>query len=122
LRTQLGPDRIKVFFDIIDNVSYSKENRGQLAQLSGETLLCRNIVSDADKLDALGADGARRCLDYARVLEPKAESQELWKHLVEHSDEKLLRLKDKFIRTEAGKQLAIPLHEELVSILKRGFV
>ena len=41
--------------DICENVSFSKEKKGKLNNdLPKNVMLLRNIVSDADKLDAIG--------------------------------------------------------------------
>jgi len=41
--------------EICENVSFSKEKKGLLNQnLPKHVMLLRNIVSDADKLDAIG--------------------------------------------------------------------
>jgi hypothetical protein len=42
------------------------------------------------------------------------------KVVVEHCYEKLLKLKDLYIRTECGKELAEPLHAILVDFAKRS--
>lgn len=41
--------------EICENVSFSKEKKGKLnTDLPRHVMLLRNIVSDADKLDAIG--------------------------------------------------------------------
>ena len=52
---------------ICENVSYSKEKKGKLEKLETPIDLLRNIVSDADKLDAIGYAGIERCRTYQKV-------------------------------------------------------
>jgi hypothetical protein len=39
--------------------------------------------------------------------------------VVDHANEKLLKLKDHFIRTETGKLMALPLHNELLDEINK---
>lgn len=105
---------------IIEAVSYSKEvkNPNFLQTLTEEELLIRNIVSDADKLFAIGKIGYMRCYEYTKAKNPQYSEEELKRQIKIHSDEKLLRLKDQFIRTEPGKRFAVPLHHELIQLLE----
>jgi HD superfamily phosphodiesterase len=116
---------------IIDLISYSKENKAILEgnPINYEELLeeydiwVRHIVSDADKLEALGKVGFERCREYSiHAYKEKYGSEptpDILKKLInEHANEKLLRLKDQFVRTQTGKQMAEPLHEELVNELE----
>lgn len=89
---------------IINNISYSKEVKG-LKQDLGKYEILRNIVSDADKITALGENGIKRCYEYTKVLMPQADDREIHKHMIFHCEEKLNHLID-FIRTNKGKQLA----------------
>jgi HD superfamily phosphodiesterase len=52
-----------IIMDIIDNISFSKEKNGTLKDL-GKYQILRDIVSDADKLEALGERGILRCYAY----------------------------------------------------------
>jgi HD superfamily phosphodiesterase len=100
---------------VVDNVSYSRENKqggANLAVHAGDAVgLVRNVVSDADKILALGRVGAERCRQYAHECHPGAAEAALDAHVVEHAHEKLLRLLPEFIRTEPGKRLAQPEHD-----------
>jgi len=52
---------------VADNISLSRELKGELALADLERegcLIVRHLVSDADKLDALGEQGLRRLLQY----------------------------------------------------------
>jgi uncharacterized protein len=70
------------------------------------TSLEGKILSDADKLDAMGAVGIYRAI---------AQAESKGKGMIgflQHADEKLLKLKD-LMYTDKGKQLAIELHNVL---------
>lgn len=112
---------------IIKLISYSSENKAIIAGspidyesvLGTHYALVRNIVSDADKLEAIGAIGIERCVEYTRHINPSISNDDLYRAVHIHANEKLLRLKDEFIRTSTGKQLAIPLHLEMVNMLMK---
>lgn len=99
---------------VVDNVSYSKEVKSAGANLllhAGDSIgLVRDVVSDADKIVALGRKGVERCREYALELKPAATEAQVDRHVVKHAHEKLLRLQSEFIRTEPGKRLAAPEH------------
>ena len=123
---------VQLIMNIIDRISFSKENSSMKsglqndwkAVLGEEGLLVRDIVSDADKLEALGTVGFSRCIEYSKVAYLERYKKEmpndvLKETVLKHADEKLLLLKDKFIRTSSGKRLAEPLHKELVECLSK---
>jgi len=101
---------------IINNISYSKEklsgyplHENQLVQLA------RNIVSDADKIEALGEIGLTRCRIFTLNANPLLTISEIESIVVSHCHEKLLKLKDEFIRTSAGKSMANDGHQFLLN-------
>lgn len=106
-------------------ISYSSENRAIVAgtPLNYEELLgkhyatVRHIVSDADKLEAIGKIGIDRCIEYTKHSNPGNAEEDIIRDVKKHADEKLLRLKDEFIRTPTGLFLAEALHEEMLMIL-----
>ena len=129
---------------VIQNMSYSKEKRfGVDYAKLGRWGEIRDIVSDADKIDALGQIGIHRCEEFARKLHADRFTREnddrgdcftrengeqsdrgisseldadtLRKEVVKHCHEKLLHLLPEYIRTEPGKRLAAPLHQEIVT-------
>jgi len=113
----------------IDAVSFSKENkRGRrwfVTALGGEDapwLVARDIVSDADKLAAIGIQGIQRCWQYACEMALAAgrapDARELAEHVQAHAAEKLLLLMDRFIVTCGGKALAAPRHADMVRALE----
>lgn len=120
--------------NIIERISYSKEDKALKLNQPLDWLYIlgeygcniRNIVSDADKLEALGKLGLERCIEYAKYDFQKKNnipiSEEILRNkVIDHANDKLLRLKENFIRTTTGKKLAIPLHEELVEELRNIF-
>jgi hypothetical protein len=133
--------RDKVLFDeenallvmkIIDHISYSKENEAIQsgkpidfnAVLGNFGAYVRDIVSDADKLEALGEIGFGRCVEFTKDTYKKKHDKEisyelLKQEVIKHANEKLLRLKDEFMRTSYGKQLAISLHDELLEEINK---
>ena len=65
----------------------------------------RDIVSDADKLDALGELGLQRCFDYARATNAGASEEAIYQQVVDHCHDKLLHLID-YMHTSESKNLA----------------
>lgn len=109
IQTHLSDTEAQTVIDIIDNISYSQEVKGKRKTLEYPFSIYQNIVSDADKIEALGEIGIRRCEIF--TLE---KGGIVPKDVVIHSHEKLLHLKDKYIRTSRGKQLAEPRHQIIV--------
>ncbi|KAJ1431264.1 hypothetical protein B484DRAFT_347321, partial [Ochromonadaceae sp. CCMP2298] len=121
LSSFFSSEEVQLVMDIIERMSYSKENKAILKglpldweeKLGPQGCLVRDIVSDADKLEAIGLIGVERCLEYTKETNPGFDERQCVEQLVAHSKEKLFRLKDEFIRTAPGKELAAPLHEEM---------
>lgn len=127
----LIPEDANMIEKIIDRISYSKENNAKIKnipldwknELGEDGCFVRDVVSDADKLEALGTIGLHRCIEYTKekyLQDTKSEIEfvDLVKRVKNHADEKLLRLKDEFIRTQTGKKLAEKLHNEFVDQLQ----
>jgi uncharacterized protein len=129
---ELKKEGAEFVMNIIEHISYSKENKAiqsghpinfkEVLGEMGEDI--RDIVSDADKLEALGKIGLERCVEYTKHAHREKTGEEIPEELlkqkvIEHAHEKLLRLKDEFIRTEKGKELAEPLHQELLEELNK---
>lgn len=103
-------------------ISYSLEQKALVTwtpinyedELGEHYALIRQIVSDADKLEAIGRIGVEQCLEYTKHCNPNFLEEQLWDAVIFHVNEKLLRLKDEFIRTNIGKMLEIPLHLEML--------
>lgn len=98
----------KRFFEVIDNISYSKQKN----KLPQNKDLIYMIVSDADKLEALGNSGIKRCYNFAKILHPEADEKQLTQYVIEHCHEKLLTLHE-YLYLDHAKELAKPLTQEL---------
>ena len=120
-----GTKHISNYADIkkvIKYVSYSSENRAILAgtPLDYDTLLTpyyalvRHIVSDADKLEAIGKIGITRALTYTRDANPTYTHEQVIADVRKHAQEKLLRLATEFIRTPTAQKIARQRHVEMV--------
>ena len=91
--------------DVIENISYSQEVKGKRKTLPHPKCVYQDIVSDADKLEAIGKVGLDRCIAFTLARGGKVPDE-----VVEHCHQKLLKLKDNYIKTKRGKELAEPLH------------
>ncbi len=103
-------EQSKCVIDVIENISYSQEVKGLRKTLSYPDCMYQHIVSDADKLEAIGQVGLDRCIAFTLARGGKVPDD-----VVEHCHEKLLNIKDKFIRTKRGKELAEPLHKVIIN-------
>ncbi len=110
-----------VIIDIIENMSFSKQRDLKTKDLGIYQILL-NIVSDADKLEAIGQVGIDRCIAYTKTLDNELVTeqepdgllqatelvQQQEKNISElvkkHCYDKLLLLKDQYIRTSKGKK------------------
>ena len=111
---------------IMGAVSYSREARALArgeapawASLPESIRVLRHCVSDADKIDAIGVRGLERCAAYARERGVRG-SLHVAREVAEHCDEKLLRLRDEYVRTAPGKRRAAPGHEWLAAWRERA--
>ncbi len=106
----IDPINWKIICQMIQNVSWSKENKGLRKHFEEPYQTILNIVSDADRLEALGTIGISRCETYTRENGGRVPED-----VIVHCHEKLLRiLPEGFIKTEYGKLLAQPLHDQIV--------
>lgn len=111
--SELGQKKGMVVLDIIDNISFSKEIKDNLKHL-GKYQILRDIVSDADKIEALGSIGIQRCLAYSRKIQPEAEEEDIYLNALQHCSEKLLHLWSDYLRTNEGKKMSYFLHIQIV--------
>lgn len=119
LKNNMGDKWLDVKW-IIDNMSYSKEVKNGYPLHSDKMVqLARDIVSDADKLEAIGDIGIIRATQYGKVLRPHASEEEIRKLVVQHCYDKLLKIKDQYIRTAPAKQMAVPCHQILVDFINK---
>ena len=106
---------------VINNISFSKEvKQGYPSHPNALLLALRDIVSDADKLEAIGNKGIERCRQYTIASNPDLPEDEITKLVVKHCHEKLLKLKDSYIRFDYAKEIAEPLHNEIVTFVAQA--
>jgi uncharacterized protein len=106
---------------VIKYVSFSTENKAIQAGtphdydalLTPYYALVRHIVSDADKLEAIGQIGITRALTYTRHANPTYTESQVIAEVMKHAHEKLLRLASEFIRTPTGRKIAQQRHKEM---------
>ena len=116
---QVGEEKAKDVIFLIDNVSFSKEDKvrkGNAAAVSvpDHLKLYLDVLRDADRLEAIGQIGIDRCIAYSNAIGRKVPEE-----VVVHCHEKLLRLfEEKFIVTEKGRELAAPRHQVIVDYVK----
>ena len=85
---------------IVDNLSFRKRESAETLSLEGQ------IVQDADRLDALGALGIVRTIEYgAFKSQPFLRVHPTEKCGMDHFDDKLFQLKD-LMNTDAAKKIA----------------
>lgn len=92
----------------ISNMSFSKEKNHGISEMSVDDMFYRNILSDADKWEALGTIGLQRCKEYHRMLNPNITEETLNREVIEHIEEKILILHT-YCRTVLGIQHAVEL-------------
>ena len=99
----VADDTIDHVAHIVDNLSFRKRSEAQTLSLEGK------IVQDADRLDALGAIGIVRTIEYgATVGQPfHLSNNENGKQKtgIGHFDEKLFKLRD-LLNTEPARRMA----------------
>lgn len=104
------PNDWKRVLEVIDNVSYSKQVKGLRKALPEPDATYLKALSDADRLEALGAIGIERCTTFTRERGGRVPED-----VILHCHEKLLRLLPHgFIETDLARELAQPLHQEIV--------
>ena len=99
-----------LIFKIIENISFGKEKKSRLKGKKiklGSLQKYRNIVSDADKIEAIGTDAISRMVHYLCYKMPNATVEEHIKHIRDHCEEKLyILIKERYIRTRHGREIA----------------
>ncbi len=140
----IDPNASALIMQIIDCISFSKEdklrrtcayepsdehaarraeelmrdNLSNVEELCAAGMFIRNIVSDADKILALGAVGYDRMREFTIEMNPHFTDDELQKHMRRHAEEKLFRLvPEHFIRTEYARGIAKKEEDILRSLL-----
>lgn len=110
---------------VIKYVSFSTENKAIIAgaPLNFQAILgayysqIRDIVSDADKLEAIGAVGIHRCIEYTTHTNPTYTHAQINHEVKKHADEKLLRISTQFIKTPTARSIANIRHQEMLEWL-----
>ena len=126
-------NEIQIIFIIIDNISFSKEKKQRILQnyrysellslLSPNMINIRNIVSDADKIEALGKEGIYRMIldslhkfsEYNKEILIKLITDDI-KQLCQNK--LYILLSHNYIRTDIGREIAFQKLEELKEIKK----
>lgn len=98
---QVSSDRIEHVSHIVEHISFRKETPGSALSLEGQ------VVQDADRLDALGAIGIVRTIEYNAFLGRAFYDPDMPENLtgLGHFDEKLFQLTS-LMNTVMGKNLA----------------
>lgn len=99
-----------VCMNIINNISWSKNRRGENKPLRQRDIL-RLVVQCADWIDALGAVGIERARDYGLTHGSTLESVD--RDIVRHIEEKL-GLIQKNLPLDVARELAAGPHEEVI--------
>ena len=110
---------------VIKYVSFSTENKAIVAgaPLNFPEILgayysqIRDIVSDADKLEAIGSIGIQRCIEYTTHTNPTYTQPQIISDVKKHAHEKLLRLAAQFIKTPTARTIANIRHKEMTEWL-----
>lgn len=104
-----------MILDIIERISFSRQKthgaHDWAKVLGWKGRLIRNIVSDADKLEAIGIDGINRCIEYvSEVYEDNGVNvgkKKLYKHVLKHYNEKLKHIPSwNYMKTISGWYMA----------------
>ena len=108
---------------IIDNISFAKEfklrNSGSSLILPESINYLRNIVSDADKLEALGIEGIKRMIDY-RIY---SHNENIIEDIKEHYENKLSKLiKDNYIKLEFSRKIGSIKIKEMENIIRDDLI
>lgn len=123
IKLNLSVIKEPIVMKIIDNISFSKEDKGLRDDITEPYNYYLLAVSDADRLEALGQVGIDRCIEFTRskgrrvpLLGALASdlNSRVPEDVIVHCHEKLLRLVPEFfIKTEIARKMAGPLHDEI---------
>jgi uncharacterized protein len=115
---QLGSEKMMIVMAVINNISWSKEVSGRQIVPPEPWNEYLTVVADADRLEAIGKIGIRRCTIFTQSKNPSATPNEVLEDVITHCREKLLRLyTDNFIKMPYARELAEPLHQEIVDFV-----
>lgn len=98
---------------IHNNCSWSKRHNSVPLE-DGDWM--RQLVQDADWLDAIGTIGLERCIEFTKSMNPAADDKEIARAVCKHIKEKLLLIPNE-LHFQASRSLAagalVPLREFL---------
>lgn len=97
-----GKNSAKIINQIIKNISYSSEITNGLCQLPEDVQCLRHIVSDADKLEALGEIGIQRTIAYQHETSSGKTDEQIIEMAKSYIKEKLSFIYPDFLHTEYG--------------------
>lgn len=104
---------------IINNISFSSEkNNGYPIHDSPIVQKARDICFDADKLEAIGEIGLKRCKEYKTATHPNCSSKEIDEIVLHYCRENLIKVPN-FLKTTYGKKLAVPLHAVIQEFVEK---
>ena len=119
----LSWNEIQIIFIIIDNISFSKEKEQRdryydlIRLLSPNMISIRNIVSDSDKIEALGIEGIRRMILYSVHKISDKTMTSIIDDIKKLCKNKLyILISENYIRTDVGREIASQKLEELKKI------
>lgn len=119
----LSWNEIQIIFIIIDNISFSKEKAQKnryydlISLLSPNIVNIRNIVSDSDKIEALGIEGINRMILYSIHKFDKITAKTIIDDIKQLCKNKLyILVSENYIRTDLGRKIASQKLEELKKI------
>ena len=99
---------------IINNISWSKERKGFREIFNPYWTQILNVVSDADRIEAIGCIGVERCIAFTNATNGIVPDD-----VIRHYHEKLKLLYiDKYIRTQYGRIIAKPRHDEMTELIE----
>lgn len=114
---------VDLIIRIIDSISLSKEfemrKEKKEFDLEKHEEILRNVVSDADKLEALGKICIERMIEYdINSNSGEVSIEHHMDHIKKHCTEKLYFLIDEYyIKTRTGRLIAEPLMQEMRNIV-----
>lgn len=89
-----------------------------------EWLTIRNLVSDADKIEALGVEGWGRAFAYCgfQLLQKNTthRADQVLQDVLAYCDHKLITLRDGYIHTPAGKERSLVPHLDTLRMYNMG--